>query len=122
MIPGTKNQNARSSVRLKRTDRGDRPARTVEDGFHVEDRYQSFRRLAAPVRPIDREPDALFCRHLTARVWAVRHPALPVAPAKYGCQRTLRPAGPDGAVALPDDCTDERDCFEPAERLGDRES
>jgi hypothetical protein len=25
-------------------------------------------------------------------------------------------------VALPDDCTDERDCFEPAERLGDRES
>ena len=107
---------------MKRPDRGDRPARNREDGFLVEDRYQSFRSLVVPARPVHREPDALFCRHLTARVWAVRHPGLPVVPAPYGCQRTLRPEGPDGALALPDDCTDERDCFEPADRLGDRES
>jgi hypothetical protein len=107
---------------LKRADRGDCPARTVEDGFLGEDRYRSFRRLVSSARPLDREPDALLCRHLTARVWTVRHPALPVAPALYGCQRTLRPEGPDGSPALPDDCTDERDCFDPADRLGDSES
>ena len=111
-----------SSGRLKRADRGDRPARTAEDGFLVEDRYQPFRRLVHPARRPQREPDALICRHLAAQVWTVRHPALPVAPAPYGCQRTLRPEGPDGASALPDDCTDERDCFEPADRLSDRES
>lgn len=112
----------RVSVRLKRAERGVEPARTVEDGFLVEDRYQPFRRLVQPGRALHREPEALFCRHLAARVWTVRHPGLPVAPAPYSCQRTLRPEGPDGAVALPDDCTDERDCFEPADRLGDRES
>lgn len=107
---------------MKRADRGAHPARTAEDLFLGEDPYRSFRRLAAPLRRAQREPDALTCRHLTVRVWTVWHPALPVQPSPYGCQRTLRREGPDGAAALPDDCTDERDCFEPADRLGDRES
>lgn len=116
-----KNDNAGSSVRLKRAGRGGRPAR-ADDGFFAEDRYQSFRRLVAPGPAVSREPDSLSCRYLSARVWAVRHPALPVHPAPYGCLRTLRPEGPDGAIALPEDCTDERDCFEPASRFGDRQS
>jgi hypothetical protein len=108
---------------LKRAGRGDHPAWTGDEfGFFAEDRYQSFRRLAPPMRAAYREPDELLCRHLSARVWTVRHPALPVAPSPYSCQRTLRSEGPDGGAALPDDCTDERDCFEPADRRGDPES
>lgn len=107
---------------MKRANRGAHPARTAEDLLLPEDPYRSFRRLVAPLPSAQREPDSLTCRHLTARVWTVRHPALPVMPAPYGCQRTLRPEGPDGVAALPDDCTDERECFEPADRLDDRES
>lgn len=107
---------------MKRADSGDRTARTAEEGIWTEDLFRSFRRLAAPPSTVHREPDELLCRHLTARVWSVRHPALPAAPSPYSCQKTLRPDGPDGLAALPDDCTDERDCFEPADRLGDPES
>jgi hypothetical protein len=105
---------------LKRAGRGDSPARTADEtGFFVEDRYQSFRRLAPPLSKAYSEPDELLCRHLSARVWTVRHPALPVAPSPYSCLKTLRTEGPDCRAALPDDCTDERDCFEPADRRGD---
>ena len=105
---------------MKRAGRGDTPARTADEtGFLVEDRYQSFRRFAPPERTAYRKPDELLCRHLSARVWTVRHPALPVAPSPYSCLKTLRSQGPDGGAALPDDCTDERDCFEPADRRGD---
>lgn len=107
---------------MKRADSGDRPARRALDGFFAEDRYESFRRFAAPAAGAHREPDELFCRHLSGSAWTVRHPALPVAPAPYSCQKTLRSEGPDGGAALPDDCSDERACFEAADRLGDVES
>jgi hypothetical protein len=34
----------------------------------------------------------------------------------------MRPDGPDGALALPEDCTDERACFEPAPSPADADS
>ena len=107
---------------MKRADSGDLPVRRGDDGFLAEDRYESFRRLATRNPVAYREPDELLCRHLSARVWTVRHPALPLAPSPYSCQKTLRPDGPDGGAALPDDCSDERECFEPADRVGDIES
>lgn len=117
-----KRNHAGSGIRLKRDGRGETPARTADEtGFVVKDRYQSFRRLAPP-RPAYREPDELLCRQLGARVWTVRHPALPAAPSPYSCLKTLESRGPDGGIALPDDCTDERDCFEPADRRGDPEA
>lgn len=39
--------------------------------------------------------------------------------AQYWCLKTMRPDGPDGALALPEDCIDERVCFEAA--IGKRE-
>ena len=38
--------------------------------------------------------------------------------AQYWCLKTMRADGPDGALALPEDCTDERVCFEA--RWGER--
>ena len=34
--------------------------------------------------------------------------------AQYWCLKTMRADGADGALALPEDCTDERACFEPS--------
>ena len=38
--------------------------------------------------------------------------------AVYWCLKTMRAAGPDGDLVLPEECTDERVCFEPAVRRG----
>jgi hypothetical protein len=45
-----------------------------------------------------------------------------IANPRYCCGKTLTREGPDFARALPDDCTDERGCFEPADRSGEPES
>jgi len=111
-------------MRVKRAEGDERLGRRVEDTFFGEDPLQHFRGFAAPVRDIAREPDALLCRHLRARVWDVTHPAIedsgPVSP--YCCLKTLSRQGPDGNSARPDDCTEERGCFEPADRFRDPES
>jgi hypothetical protein len=80
------------------------------------DSAEPMRRFARPIR--DGSPDPLLCRHLQARNLYVPEsplerdasrsvPALP-----YWCLKTMRPDGPDGAPALPEDCMDERICFE----------
>ena len=45
-------------------------------------------------------------------------PAQSPSTAQYWCLRTMRPDGPDGDLALPEECTDERICFEAADGGG----
>lgn len=84
-----------------------------------DDSADAMRRFARPIREGFGEPDSMLCRHLQARE---RHGSDFHADAgspgrapstTYWCLRTMRPQGPDGALALPEDCTDERICFEP---------
>ena len=88
-----------------------------------DDPLAPIRRFARPAPERGRELDPFLCRHLQAKAWsladATPEPALPRLPnARYRCLRTMRADGPDGALALPEDCIDERICFEPATRSG----
>ena len=66
-----------------------------------------MRRFTRSPRQMRAESDPAFCRHLQAR------PATAAgASGAYWCVRTLTADGPDGSPASPDDCTDERACFE----------
>jgi hypothetical protein len=84
------------------------------------DSAEAMRRFARPARNGSREPDPLLCRHFRSRSFYASDSfteregsrSSPVAP--YWCVRTMRADGPDGVVALPEDCTDERICFEAA--------
>jgi hypothetical protein len=66
----------------------------------------------------DREADPFFCRHLRTRTWLSADafgegdPRRSPSTAQYWCLKTMRSDGPDGALAIPEDCTDERICFE----------
>jgi hypothetical protein len=87
-----------------------------------------IRQFARAIKDGTREPDPLLCRHLNAKNWHVPGPhaerdasrSSPAAP--YWCLKTMRPDGPDGALALPGDCTDERVCFEAASTPGGADS
>ena len=109
---------------MKRGGRAAHPGRKVEDTYFGEDPFQSFRRFMAAFRDVSREPDALLCRHLRAQAWSVTHPVLerPEPAPEYCCLKTLRRHGPDGLDAHPDDCNDERGCFEPADHFREPES
>jgi len=109
---------------LKRAGRGTKPGRKVEDTYFGEDPLQSFRRFVDAFRDVSREPEALLCRHLRAQAWSVTHPIVeqPDPATEYCCLKTLRRHGPDGLDAHPDGCTDERGCFEPADRFREPES
>ena len=82
-------------------------------------------KFAKAIKDGVREPDPLLCRHLRARNWYVpashaeRETSCPSSAAPYWCLKTMRPDGPDGALALPEDCSDERACFEPAQTRSD---
>ena len=84
-----------------------------------DDSIEALRRFARPIREgFPEEPDSMLCRHLQARGRHVTDFHAESSPARapsttYWCLRTMRPQGPDGALALPEDCTDERICFEP---------
>lgn len=84
------------------------------------DSLSAMRRFARPIKDGSREPDPLLCRHLRAKAWYVPDPhaerdvSRSSSTAQYWCLKTMRPDGPDGALALPEDCTDERVCFEAA--------
>lgn len=84
------------------------------------DKLAAMRRFVRPTLNGFREPDPLLCRHLRAKGWhapdpsAEREPARSAPASQYWCLKTMRSGGPDGAPALPQDCTDERSCFEPA--------
>jgi hypothetical protein len=71
------------------------------------DPLEPMRRFARPSGERPREEDPALCRFLQAL------PRVGVS-APYWCGRTMRPEGPDSAPAQPEDCTDERPCFEAA--------
>ena len=76
-------------------------------------------KFAKAIKGGAREPDPFFCRHLRSRSYVPDSFAergssgSPASP--YWCLKTMRPDGPDGASVLPEACTDERACFEPAQ-------
>jgi hypothetical protein len=84
-----------------------------------------LKRFAKAIRNGIREPDPLLCRHLRTKTWYVpdsytgRDISRSSSTAQYWCLKTMRPDGPDGALASPEDCTDERACFEPAQTRSD---
>ena len=107
---------------MKRAARNAGLGRLVEDTYFGEDPLQSFRRLL-PSLTAARESDSLVCRFFRSGTWSVAPPAAGgAAKPQYCCLKSLDSDGPDGAGALPDDCTDERSCFEAAERSRDPES
>ena len=89
----------------------------------TDDPLASIRRFARSVKDARPELDPFLCRHLRARNWSLEPspdrdlPGVSTG-AQYWCLRTMRPDGPDGVLALPEDCTDDRVCFEPAARRG----
>jgi hypothetical protein len=74
-----------------------------------------MRRFARPSAAAKLEADPFLCRHLRSRAWVAPEGdprALPAGSAAYWCLRTMRPEGPDGSGAAPEECTDDRICFE----------
>ena len=85
----------------------------------------AIERFPRAIKDGGREPDPFLCRHLRSRTWYVRDSytgrdgSRSSPEGQYWCLKTMRPDGPDGSVALPEGCTDERACFEPAEMRSD---
>ena len=81
------------------------------------DELAAMRRFAKPIEDGFREPDPFLCRHLRTKTWYVpdsfaeRDVSRSSSTAQYWCLKTMRSDGPDGNLALPEDCTDERSCF-----------
>jgi hypothetical protein len=77
-------------------------------------------RFAGTFRDGTREPDPLLCRHLRTKTWYVpdsyaeRDVSRSSSTAQYWCLKTMRSDGPDGALALAEDCVGGRGCFEAA--------
>jgi len=82
-------------------------------------------RPARSVRDVGRESDPLLCRYLRTKTWYVPESSIErdlsrsSSAAHYWCLKTMRSDGPDGVLALPEDCIDERGCFEPAVAKGE---
>ncbi len=82
----------------------------------TDDPLAPMRRFAQPRGVGDADP--FLCRHLRTRTWLAPDafgqgdPRQSPSTAQYWCLRTMRPSGPDGALALAEDCTDDRICFE----------
>ena len=82
----------------------------------------------APMRRFSRgekpEAEPLLCRHIRTKTWlspdafGVGDPTQSPSIAQYWCLKTMRAAGPDGDLVLPEECTDERVCFEAMIRKG----
>jgi hypothetical protein len=84
----------------------------------TDDPLAPMRRFARKDEAGPLESDPLLCRHLRTRTWLAPDafgegdPRQSPSTAQYWCLRTMRPNGPDGDLALPEECTDERVCFE----------
>lgn len=81
-----------------------------------------MRRFAQPIRDRRREPDPFLCRLLRRKTPYAPDPRSeregsgprPLPAPQYWCLKTMRSDGPDGGLVLPEDCTEERVCFEPS--------
>jgi hypothetical protein len=84
----------------------------------TDDPLAPMRRFARPDAKGEASADPFLCRHLRTKTWLAPDafgqgdPAQSPSTAQYWCLRTMRSNGPDGDLALPEDCTDERVCFE----------
>ncbi|MEO8432031.1 MAG: hypothetical protein ABI592_11025 [Acidobacteriota bacterium] len=85
-----------------------------------DDPLAPMRRFAKPVRNGALQPDVFLCRQLRTKTLYVpetlaeRDAGRPTPAAQYWCLKTMRSDGPDGGLVLPEDCTEERICFEPS--------
>jgi hypothetical protein len=83
-----------------------------------DDPLAPIRRFARPSGERSEEFDSLLCRHLRTKTWfspdafGQGDPTRSPSTAQYWCLRTMRSSGPDGDLALPEECTDDRICFE----------
>jgi len=90
----------------------------------TDDPFAPMRRFAKVKPESAPEADPFLCRHLRTRTWLAPDafgqgdPRQSPSTAQYWCLRTMRPDGPDGDLAIPEACTDERVCFEAAVRKG----
>ena len=79
-----------------------------------------MRRFTRPSPGAGRESDPFLCRFLRTKTWlspdafGEGDPTRSPSTAQYWCLKTMRSNGPDGDLAIPEECTDERICFEPA--------
>jgi hypothetical protein len=86
----------------------------------TDDPLAPMRRFSKPAGDAKREADPLLCRHLRTKTWLAPDafgqgdPRQSPSTAQYWCLRTMRSSGPDGDLAVPEECTDERICFEAA--------
>ena len=84
----------------------------------TDDPLAAMRRFAKPTGDARRVADPFLCRHLRTKTWLAPDafgqcdPRQSPSTAQYWCLRTMRPDGPDGDLALPEECTDDRICFE----------
>ena len=84
-----------------------------------DDPLEPMRRFAKKRREDAAEPDPFLCRHIRTKTWLSADafgegdPRISPSTAQYWCLRTMRSSGPDGDLVLPEECTDERVCFEP---------
>jgi hypothetical protein len=79
-----------------------------------------MRRFTRPAGDGRLEADPFLCRHLRTKTWLALDafgqgdPRQSPSTAQYWCLRTMRSSGPDGDLAVPEECTDDRICFEAA--------
>lgn len=87
-----------------------------------DDPHAPMRRFARRERSGSADP--FLCRHLRTKSWFAPDafgqgdPRQSPSTSQYLCLRTMRADGPDGDLVLPEACTDERVCFEPAVAKG----
>jgi len=90
----------------------------------TDDPHAPMRRFVRPGAAEAKEADPFLCRHLRTKTWLAPDafgqgdPRQSPSTAQYWCLRTMRSDGPDGDLALPEECTDERICFEAAVTRG----
>jgi hypothetical protein len=83
----------------------------------TEDPLGPMRRFADTNRR--QRPNPFLCRHLRTKTWLAPDafgegdPGTSPSIAQYWCLKTMRSNGPDGDFVLPEECTDDRACFEP---------
>ncbi len=126
---GGERREAPVAERLQGPTRAHRAGAGAPGGLRLnDDPLGPMRRFAKKNREADSEPDPFLCRYLRTKTWFAPDafgegdPRQSPSTAQYWCLRTMRPSGPDGDLVLPEACTDERVCFEPAVGKGGEDS
>jgi hypothetical protein len=84
----------------------------------TDDPLGPMRRFARAGTGGRRRANPFLCRHLRTKTWLAPDafgegdPGTSPSIAQYWCLRTMRSNGPDGDFVVPEECTDDRVCFE----------